>query len=95
MLDDPNLETQILWAKEFLKHNLARPEIRAALKEQIVAGLKRDEDRTIADILKDAGLDKIAQERVRAHFLPQVGQLAGSSAFGDWLNNVLTQAAGS
>ncbi|MBT6176749.1 MAG: hypothetical protein HOI23_05840 [Deltaproteobacteria bacterium] len=93
MLDDPNLETQILWAKEFLKHNLARPEIRAALKEQIVAGLKRDEDRTIADILKDAGLDKIAQERVRAHFLPQVGQLASSSAFGDWLNNVLTQAA--
>jgi hypothetical protein len=92
MLDDPDLTTQIIWAKEFLKHNLARPEIHAALKEQIVAGLKRDEDRTLGEILKDAGLDEIAQERIRSHFLPQVGQLASSSEFGDWLNNVLTQA---
>lgn len=95
MLDDPDLETQLIWAKEFLKHNMARQEIRAALKEQIVAGLTRDEDRTIGEILKDAGLDQIAQERVRAHILPQVGQLAGSSEFSTWLNNVLTQAAAS
>lgn len=95
MLDDPDLATQILWAKEFLKHNLARPEIRAALKEQIVAGLKRDENRTMGEILKDAGLDQIAQERVRSHLLPQVGQLASSSEFGDWLNNVLNQATSS
>lgn len=93
MLDDPDLATQIQWAQKFLKHNLARPEIHAALKEQIIAALKRDENQTLAEILKDAGLDKIAQERIRAHFIPQVNGFVGTPSFENWLNDILTTAS--
>ena len=95
MLDDPDLETQIEWAKAFLSHNLARQEIYDALKEQIVAALKRDEDRTLEEILKDAGLDQIAKQRLRDHFLPQINTFAGSKPFGKWLNQLLNEASDS
>ena len=93
MLDDPDLETQIEWAKAFLSHNMARPEIHAALKEQIVAGLKRDGDRTLEEILEDAGLQEHAKTRLREHFLPQINQFVTDEPFNSWLNEILTQAS--
>ena len=93
MLDDPDLETQIQWAKDFLSHNLARQEIYDALKEQIVAALERDKDRTLEDIIKDAGLEEIAKQRLRDHFLPQINEFAGSKPFKKWLNNLLNEAS--
>ena len=68
MLDDPDLETQIQWAKDFLSHNLARQEIYDALKEQIVAALEREKDRTLEEVIKDAGLEEIAKPWLRDHF---------------------------
>ena len=94
MLDDPDTKTQIDWAQAILQHNLARPEFRNALRAQIIDILKREETRTLGEILAESGLADVAKKRARDHCIPQINALAKSDDFKDWLSDLLTDAEG-
>jgi hypothetical protein len=71
----------------------ARPEMRAALREEVDAWLGAEADRTLGDLLDDAGVRRrvteLAVERVDA----QIRELLGADPARDWIGRVLEAAA--
>ena len=84
------LPQDALWraAADVLAHNLARPEVRAAVLEEVEAALRAEGTRPVAALLADAGaLDAAREDFVRVA-TPLIGDLARHPAFGAWLKAI-------
>jgi hypothetical protein len=64
-----------------VRHNLARAEVRAALREECVAVVAELSTQTIGELLDELGLRAIAKEELRARGLPLVRAWLGSQHF--------------
>jgi len=62
-------------------HNLARPELRAAVREELGAVLAELSKQTIGELLDDLGLRASTYEWVRVQVLPLARQFAASPRF--------------
>ncbi|MDB4965900.1 MAG: hypothetical protein JWN44_1589 [Myxococcales bacterium] len=68
-------------APSLVTHNLARAEVRAALKDELSAVIADLSTQTIGELLDELGLREIAREGVRVHLLPLARAFASSSHF--------------
>lgn len=64
-----------------IAHNLARPELRAAVRDELGAVVAELSTQTIGELLDELGLRAHAAEAVRAHGLPLARAFVGSAEF--------------
>jgi hypothetical protein len=62
-------------------HNLARPELRAAVREEIGAVIAELSTQTIGELLDELGLREIARDGARAHLVPLAQAFVASTHF--------------
>jgi len=90
--DDPGIETLREWGDLILQHNLKRPEIEEALREQVKLALGREEDRTIKEWLVEHDLyESVRNELIRVA-AQRANQVAQSDVFESWLTSLLAAA---
>ena len=90
--DDPGIETLREWGDLILQHNLKRPEIEEALREQVKLALAREEDRTIKQWLEEHGVyESVRNELIRVA-AGRANQLAQTDTFESWLKTLLKEA---
>ena len=94
LTDDPGLETSLAWGSAILHHNLERPEIRAAVKSQIVDAIGRDASLSMADWLSaHDGLEQVRAQLIQKG-ISETGRFIETPQFSDWLTNMLSDALG-
>jgi hypothetical protein len=71
-------------APQVLAHNLARPEVREALKAELHAVLEELSRHTVGELLEQAGLREATRQWLHAHGLPFARTLARSERFITW-----------
>ena len=74
-------------------HNLARPEVREAIRAELEAVLAEIGGDTLGAALDDLGIREIARESVRAAALPGLRDLARTEAFEAWWGRALAASA--
>jgi hypothetical protein len=62
-------------------HNLARAEVRAALREELAAAVAELTQQTVGELLDELGLRALAREAMRAQGLPLARAFVASPAF--------------
>lgn len=77
-----------------LDHLRAQPLFRALLEQQISGVLEELEQRSLADLLGEAGLLAEARALAMAAVAPGIKALARAPAFGEWLDRLLREAGG-
>ena len=92
MTDDPGVTEGARWSLEVLSHNLARPEVRDAVRVQIRAALDRVGAREARTFLEDAGLLPALRDAVVAQGTKQAAVLVATDAFGEWLGDLVARA---
>ena len=90
--DDPGIETSLEWTIATIEHNLERPEIREAIRGQIIDAIGRDGAMSLADWLSAHD----ALEPVRTQLIEggvrETARLVQTSQFSDWLTGLLSDA---
>jgi hypothetical protein len=76
-----------------LDHLRAQPLFRELLEQQLSGVLEELEQRSLADLLAEAGLLAEARTLAASAVAPGIKALARNPAFGDWLDRLLTEAA--
>jgi hypothetical protein len=78
---------------ELLGELPAQPLFRRALQREIEAALGALEQRSLLDLLQEAGLLEPARAQIAAAVAPGLKQLLESQAFGAWLERLLSESA--
>ena len=81
------LPAEEIWAlvPALISHNLARPEIRAALQEELRLGLAQEADKTAAELLDELGVKDQTRELILRRANPLAAKIVEGEAFGQWL----------
>ena len=90
--DDPGLETSMEWAIATISHNLDRPEIREALRSQIMDAIGRDGSQSLADWLTAHDALESVRSQLIASGVSETARLAETKPFANWLTNLLSDA---
>ena len=92
--DDPGAAVLGRWAYRTLDHNLARPEIRAAIADQLRAALGREADTPLRELLDTAGLLPGLRDALVTRGAALAAKFAASDALRGWLDDALAAALG-
>lgn len=90
--DDPGVATLGRWATETLAHNLARPEVRDAIRAQLRAGLERVGERSARSLLDEAGLLPGLRDAVVRTGAERAAAFVATAGFREWLAGALSEA---
>jgi hypothetical protein len=71
-----------------LAHNLARPEVRTAVLDELERALRIEGERSVADLLEDAGALAMAREDCVRVAGPLIAEFARDPAFAAWLKAI-------
>jgi len=84
------LPQDALWAAagDILAHNLARPEVRTAVLDELERALRIEGERSVADLLEDAGTLAMAREDCVRVAGPLIAEFARDPAFAAWLKAI-------
>jgi hypothetical protein len=69
---------------ELIAHNLARHEVREALRAEIEAFLKELSRQSVGELLDELGLRETVRHGLREHVAPLVEAFSGSARFEEW-----------
>lgn len=93
LLDDPGVPVASGWVRDVLAHNVARPEVREAVRAQIAAVIEREiaEAKTIAGLLEASG-GTATIAAARAALARRIASVAATPAFAAWLEALCRSA---
>ncbi len=92
LVDDPGTERLLEWGNLTLQHNLDRPEVQQAIREQIELAFVREQERSAKAMLEEFDVYGMIRTHLIAIASTRAREFVQTKAFETWLSQLVSKA---